>query len=273
VSAVLSVSALAKRYGGLEALGDVSFEAGAGELIAVVGPNGAGKTTLLSIIVGVQEPSAGAVGYASACPDGAVDRSGAPGERSGGGFGVGWVPQQPALYSKLSVLENLELFAHLEGVTDPRAVVARMLEQTGLAERAREPVGRLSGGNRQRVNVAIGLLGDPPVLALDEPSASLDPGQRERLWEFVLARVAEGTTVLFSTHNVSEAQRHASRVLVLADGRLLFDGAPQALMRQGGERENGDLERALVCFLSERVAAASPSAPAPGEDTIGHPLQ
>jgi ABC-2 type transport system ATP-binding protein len=255
VSAVLSVSALAKHYGQLEALGDVSFEAGAGELIAVVGPNGAGKTTLLSIIVGVQEPSAGAVGCAGTSPEGAVDPSGPRDERFRVGSGVGWVPQQPALYSKLSVLENLELFARLEGVEDPRAVVARMLEQTGLGDRAREPVGRLSGGNRQRVNVAIGLLGDPPVLALDEPSASLDPGQRERLWEFVVARVAEGTTVLFSTHNVSEAQRHASRVLVLADGRLLFDGPPQALMCRGGESENGDLERALVRFLRERGPA------------------
>ena len=261
MSAVLSVSALAKRYGELEALGDVSFEAGAGELIAVVGPNGAGKTTLLSIIVGVQEPSAGAVGCAGAGPGDAAEPNGARDECFGVGSGVGWVPQQPALYSKLSVLENLELFAHLEGVTDPHAVVARMLEQTGLAERAREPVGRLSGGNRQRVNVAIGLLGDPPVLALDEPSASLDPGQRERLWEFVVARVAEGTTVLFSTHNVSEAQRHASRVLVLADGRLLFDGSPRALLQQGGEGQDGDLERALVRFLREQAGAS--------EETIG----
>jgi ABC-2 type transport system ATP-binding protein len=264
VSAVLSVSALAKRYGELDALGAVSFEAGSGELIAVVGPNGAGKTTLLSIIVGVQEPSAGAVACAGASRDGAVDPSGVRDERSGVGCGVGWVPQQPALYSKLSVVENLELFARLEGVRNPRSVVARMLEQTGLGARAREAVGRLSGGNRQRVNVAIGLLGDPPVLALDEPSASLDPGQRERLWEFVVARVAEGTTVLFSTHNVSEAQRHASRVLVLADGRLLFDGPPQALMRDGGESEDGDLERALVRFLRERAAASVPSKEAAG---------
>jgi ABC-2 type transport system ATP-binding protein len=261
VSAVLSVSALAKRYGELQALADVSFEAGAGELIAVVGPNGAGKTTLLSIIVGVQEPSAGAVSSSGAGPEAAADsraaRAGAP---RGAGHGaarlVGWVPQQPALYSKLSVAENLTLFARLEAVKDTNAVVARMLEQTGLGERAREPVGRLSGGNRQRVNVAIGLIGDPPVLALDEPSASLDPDQRERLWEFVRARVAAGTTVLFSTHNVSEAQRHASRVLVLANGRLLFDGSPPALMHEGGEHEDGDLERALVRFLRERTTAA-----------------
>jgi ABC-2 type transport system ATP-binding protein len=167
---------------------------------------------------------------------------------------VGWAPQSPALYAKLSVAENLELFARLEGVADPPAAVARMLEQTGLAARAREPVGRLSGGNRQRVNVALGLIGDPPVLALDEPSASLDPSQRERLWEFVRARVVAGTTVVFSTHNVSEAQRYADRLLVLAEGRLLFDGAPRALLELGGEPAGGDLEQALVLFLGERAS-------------------
>ncbi len=232
MSVALSVSALAKRYGELEALRDVSFQVDAGQLVAVVGANGAGKTTLLSIIVGIQSPTVGTV------------------SRSAGE--VGWAPQQPALYSKLSVAENLELFARLEGVGDPRAVVERMLEQTGLRDRAGEPVGRLSGGNRQRVNVALGLIGEPPVLALDEPSASLDPGQRERLWEFVAGRVAAGTTVLFSTHNVSEAQRYADRVLVLDAGRLVFDGPPSALLAQVGEHADGDLERALVLFLRAR---------------------
>jgi ABC-2 type transport system ATP-binding protein len=247
VSVVLSVSALAKRYGprrasaGRQALQDVSFQLGSGELVAVVGPNGAGKTTLLSIVAGVQSASAGSVVQADG---GLAGRKGA---------GVGWVPQQVAVYSKLSVAENLELFARLEGDRDAHATVARMLERTGLDARARDPVGRLSGGNRQRVNVAIGLIGDPPVLALDEPSAALDPSQRERLWEFLLARVAAGITVLFSTHNVSEAQRHADRVLVLAGGRLLFDGPPTSLLAQGGEDAGGDLERALVRFLRERA--------------------
>jgi ABC-2 type transport system ATP-binding protein len=150
------------------------------------------------------------------------------------------------------VAENLELFARLARVGDPRAAVERMLEQTGLHDRAGEAVGRLSGGNRQRVNVALGLLGDPPVLALDEPSASLDPEQRERLWEFVGGRTRAGTAVLFSTHNVGEAQRYADRVIVLAQGRLLFDGPAPALARAGGESEGGDLERALVRFLRER---------------------
>jgi ABC-2 type transport system ATP-binding protein len=238
VSAALSVSALGKRYGELQALCDVSFQAAIGELVAVVGPNGAGKTTLLSIIAGIQTPSTGTVSTGAAAPADA--------------WGVGWVPQATAVYAKLSVAENLRLFACLEGVADPQAAVARMLEQTGLGERAGEPVGRLSGGNRQRVNVALGLIGDPPVLVLDEPSTALDPGQRERLWQFLAARAAAGTTVVFSTHNLSEAQRYADRVLVLADGRLLLDGPAQMLLARGGEPDSGDLERALVRFLQER---------------------
>jgi ABC-2 type transport system ATP-binding protein len=235
VSAVLGVRALAKSYGELQALLDVSFDVQQGELAALIGPNGAGKTTLLSIVAGIQSPSAGTI-------------SRAPGE-------VGWAPQYPALYSKLSVAENLELFARLEKVPDPRAAVERMLDQTGLRERAGAAVGRLSGGNRQRVNVAVALLGEPEVLLLDEPSASLDPEQRERLWEFVAGLQARGTTVLFSTHNVSEAQRHAGRVLVLAGGRLVFDGAPRELLAAGGEGVGGDLEGALVRFLRERASA------------------
>jgi ABC-2 type transport system ATP-binding protein len=237
LSAVLSVSALAKRYGELEALRDVSFDVAGGELVAVVGPNGAGKTTLLSIIAGIQRPSAGTVAGLA---------------RAGRANEIGWAPQQPALYTKLTVAENLALFARLEGVEDVEQAVARMLEQTGLADRADERVGRLSGGTRQRVNVALGLIGDPPVLALDEPSASLDPGQRERLWRFIGGLAKAGTSVVFSTHNVAEAQRYADRVIVLDEGDLLFDGSPQALIAAAG-REDADLEGALVAFLEQRA--------------------
>jgi ABC-2 type transport system ATP-binding protein len=227
---------VAKRYGTREALREVSFDLRAGELVAVVGPNGAGKTTLLSIIAGAQDPSAGTV-------------SGSAGV---GAARIGWAPQQPALYSKLTVRENLQLFARLEGVADVRPAVARMLEQTGLQARADERVQRLSGGNRQRVNVALGLLGDPQVLALDEPSSALDPGQRARLWQFVGALAAQGTSVLFSTHHLGEVRRHASRAIVLADGELLFDGTPLEFMRVAGVGEGEDLEAAFVAFLAER---------------------
>jgi ABC-2 type transport system ATP-binding protein len=241
VSPALSVRGVAKHFGALEALRDVSFEADPGEVVAIVGPNGAGKTTLLSIIAGTQEPSAGEVmGPPQASPSG----------------GIGWVPQQPALYSKLSVAENLDLFAHLERVADPRAAVQRMLEQAGLVERAGDRLEVLSGGNRQRVNVAIGLIADPPVLVLDEPSSALDPLQRERLWQFIGARAAGGTSVVFSTHNVGEAQRFANRVIVLDEGRVRFDGAPDAFIRQAGASSDGrdrDLEQALVAFLERQA--------------------
>jgi ABC-2 type transport system ATP-binding protein len=237
VSAALSVHAVGKRFGELQALHAISFDTSRGELIAVVGPNGAGKTTLLSIIAGTLQPSAGGV-------------SGANARR--GASRVGWVPQQPALYSKLSVVENLRLFARLERVAEPAAAVAEMLEQTGLGERADERVDRLSGGNRQRVNVAIGLISGPPVLALDEPSASLDPAQRERLWEFIGGLARKGTSVVFSTHTVQEADHYADRVIVLDRGELLFDGPPPALVQAAGQRPGADFEHALVAFLSQR---------------------
>jgi len=234
VSTLLSVRGLAKSFGDLQALRGVSFDAQRGEIVAVIGPNGAGKTTLLSIIAGAQRQSAGSV----RCDAAAASTD------------VGWAPQQPAVYSKLSVSENLRLFAHLHRVADPERAVARMLEQSGLAKRAGERLERLSGGNRQRVNVAIGLIADPPVLVLDEPSASLDPGQRERLWEFVARLAKAGRGVIFSTHNVDEAQRYADRVIVLDRGDLRFDGTPAELMHAAGEDARGDLERALVAFLA-----------------------
>ncbi|HUA12065.1 MAG TPA: ABC transporter ATP-binding protein [Solirubrobacteraceae bacterium] len=256
MSAVLSARALAKRYGERgnvqQALGDVSFELAAGELVGVIGPNGAGKTTLLSILAGALAPSAGEVALAPAAAPATTPEGAAAAPRHAAARRIGWVPQQPALYRKLTVAENLELFARLERVADVHATVAAMLEQADLLARAHQLVGKLSGGSRQRVNVAIGLIGSPPALALDEPSAALDPDQRERLWRLLAQRTAAGTAVLFSTHNVSEVQRHASRVLVLDRGRLLFDGAPAALLAAGAEPEDGDLERALVRFVRER---------------------
>ena len=227
---VLEAVGLHKRYDTQEALRDVSLEARAGERIACIGPNGAGKTTLLTILAGIQDPDRGQV--------------------TAGGGRAGWVPQALALYSKLTVAENLRLFARLEGVPDVEATVARMLEQSGLRDRADERVERLSGGNRQRVNVAIGLLPDPPVLLMDEPSSALDPRQRERLWEHIDARAGAGTTVVYATHTISEAERYADRVLVLADGERLFWGRPAELAHEVGG--GGDLESAFVAFLHQK---------------------
>ena len=230
----MNVRGVTKRFGDRVALRDVSFEAGDGELVAVIGPNGAGKTTLLSIVGGLLRADAG-------------DVSRPPRE-------VGWVPQQGAVYSKLSVAENLRLFARLEKVADPEAAVDRMLDQTGLRDRARDELATLSGGNRQRVNIAIGLLAEPEVLLLDEPSAALDPRQREKLWEFILELASGGTTVVYSTHNVQEADRHGHQVAVIADGERLFFGSPRELERavEGHEGATLDFEAAFVAFLRQK---------------------
>jgi ABC-2 type transport system ATP-binding protein len=229
---VIETRELVKRFGERVALKGVSFDAHRGELLAVIGPNGAGKTTLLSILAGIRRQDGGTV-------------SRRPGE-------IGWIPQQAALYRRLTVTENLRLFAHLEQVPDTDAAVEEMLEQTGLADRRNDQVGTLSGGNQQRINIAIGLLARPLVLLLDEPSAGLDPRQRERLWEFVLGLAGGGTTVIFSTHNIAEAERYGQRLLVLADGEALFDGTSAELHAAVPESGARDFEEAFVAFLRDR---------------------
>ena len=195
---LLRARGVARRFGAQVALEPVDVDVHEGETIALIGPNGAGKSTLLSILAGSLEPSAGTVER--------VD-----------GMGVGWVPQRPSLYDRLTARENLELFARLEGAENPRVSVDDLLSTFGLpADRA---AASLSVGNRQRLNVAIALLGEPRVLLLDEPTASLDPGQRRRLWELV-----RGGTVVFSTQNLEEIGLYASRVVVLQRGRVTFDG-------------------------------------------------
>jgi ABC-2 type transport system ATP-binding protein len=227
---MIAATELTKRYGAREALRAVSFSAEPGERLAVIGPNGAGKTTLLSILGGLLAPTSGTV--------------------STDVREVGWVPQQTAVYGKLSVAENLRLFARLEGVGDVEAAVRRALDDTGLAERADDELSSLSGGNRQRVNIAIGLLADPPVLLLDEPSSALDPRHRQRVWELLDRKAASGTTIIFATHDLAEAARHADRLLVLAEGELLFSGTPEELETAVGPAK--DFEAAFVQYLEER---------------------
>jgi ABC-2 type transport system ATP-binding protein len=234
--AALEARGLVKRYGGRAALKGVGLSVATGELMAVIGPNGAGKTTLLSILAGVTGPDDGEVSL----PRGEV----------------GWVPQQAALYRRLTVEENLLLFARLEKHADPRRSVEEMLELSGLGDRRGEAVARLSGGNQQRVNVAIGLLSRPVALLLDEPSVGLDPRQRARLWEFVETLAGRGTTVIFSTHDIQEAERYGNRLLVLADGESLFDGSAASLREvvriEAPEAASRDFETAFVAFLHHR---------------------
>jgi ABC-2 type transport system ATP-binding protein len=232
----VEATGLVKRYGEREALRGVDLTADPGELVAIIGPNGAGKTTLLSILAGTVKPDAGKVSSLNG--------------------DVGWVPQQAALYRRLTVEENLLLFARLEKREKPHVAVEEMLELTGLRERRGEVVAKLSGGNQQRINIAIGLLARPAVLLLDEPSVGLDPRQRARLWEFVSGLADRGTTVIFSTHDIQEAERYGQRLLVLADGESLFDGSSdglrEAVRGETPEAAGRDFETAFVAFLQHR---------------------
>jgi ABC-2 type transport system ATP-binding protein len=210
---LLRARGVGRRFGDVEALAPTDFQLQPGESVALVGPNGAGKSTLLALLAGALEPSHGAVEAHAR---------------------IGWVPQRPAHYARLSARENLELFARLEGADEPARAAQRLLERFSLPDGAR-PSGDLSVGNRQRLNVAFSLLGAPRVLLLDEPTASLDPGQRRRVWEIVNGLRADGGAICFATQNVEEVAEHADRVLVLQAGRVVFAGEPSGYAAAAAE--------------------------------------
>jgi ABC-2 type transport system ATP-binding protein len=229
---MLQASGLRRRYRGVAALDGVDLELRSGEAVALVGPNGAGKTTLLTILAGVTRPSEGRVGWA----EGVAPR-------------VGWVPQRPSLYPRLTTRENLRLFAGLEGAGDADAVAGELLDRADLAGFADRPAGKLSTGTLQRLNLAIALAGRPSVLLLDEPTATLSPDQRHRLWAWLDELCGAGMALMFSTQSVDEAMRHGGRIVVLAAGRLLFSGGPADLVREHGIGAGQDAEAAELAFI------------------------
>jgi ABC-2 type transport system ATP-binding protein len=203
---LIAARGVARRFGPRVALAPTDFDLRPGEAVALVGPNGAGKSTLLALLAGSLAPT-----------EGTVERR--------AGVRVGWAPQQPACYGRLSARENMELFAALEGEPDPPAAAGRLLRAFELPD-SDDPSSELSAGNRQRLNLGLALLGDPNVLLLDEPTASLDPRQRGRFWQAVLPRRENGGAIVFATQSLDEPVRLADRVVALRDGAIVFDGAP-----------------------------------------------
>ena len=195
MTALLAARGVARSFGGRVALEPTDVTLAPGEVVALVGPNGAGKSTLLAILAGSLEPTAGTVER--------PDR-------------VGWVPQRAAHYGRLTALENLRLFAALERV--PAARADDLAAEFELPARTR--ASSLSVGNRQRLDVALALLAAPQVLLLDEPTSSLDPAQRERVWRIARSVAEGGGAVLVATHHWEELAGLADRTLELVEGRL-----------------------------------------------------
>jgi ABC-2 type transport system ATP-binding protein len=231
---VLVARALARGYRGVRALKGVDVDLGAGEAVALLGPNGAGKTTLLTILAGVSRSDGGTIAWG----EDARPR-------------VGWVPQRPALYPRLTARENLRLFAALERAADPDALAADLIGRADLAAYADRAASALSTGTLQRLNLAIALAGRPSVLLLDEPTATLSPDQRLRLWDWLDELRGGGMALMFSTQSVDEAARRGDRLLVLGGGRPLFAGtAAEMTAAYGGGTDAAAAERAFMQLVS-----------------------
>jgi ABC-2 type transport system ATP-binding protein len=226
-TAAISIAGLSHRYGNLKALGDVTFDVGRGEVFGLLGPNGGGKTTLFRILGTLLPVQEGRVHLLD------IDVAREP-SRIRQTIGVTF--QSPSLDRKLTVRENLVTQGHLYGLSG-RTLTERietLLARLGLTDRARDRVESLSGGLARRVEIAKGLLHDPRVLLLDEPSTGLDPGARLDLWRYLhLLRDEAGVTVLVTTHLMEEAER-CDRLAILDRGRLVALGSPSELRESIG---------------------------------------
>jgi ABC-2 type transport system ATP-binding protein len=223
VEPLIDARGLTKRYGEREALGGVSFSVAAGEIVGLLGPNGAGKSTTLSIIATLLAPDSGSVtvgGHPTSTDGRAARRL------------LGFVPQREALYPPLSARENLLFFGAMQGLSRREAVrrTYAVLELVALEARADEPISQFSVGMRRRLNLACGIVHEPRVILLDEPTVGVDPQSRERIFEGTLGLKRAGAAIVYSTHYMDEAERLCDRVVLLDLGRVVATGTPAELI-------------------------------------------
>jgi ABC-type multidrug transport system ATPase subunit len=214
---MLSVQHVAKTFGSTQAVADVSFELERGQVAAVIGANGAGKTTLIKCVTGLLKFEG------TILVDG-IDLARKP---KAARRKLGYVAQSPAFHGDLTVKETMTLYADLKGA--PVSEAPGLLEMVGLSDQLEKPAGALSGGMRQRLALAVALLGSPPLLVLDEPASGLDIAARIELRELVTRQRAAGTSVLLSTHWMEDVPYIADTTLVLDQGKLVFSGPASAL--------------------------------------------
>jgi ABC-2 type transport system ATP-binding protein len=221
---VLVCRGLRKQFGERTAVDDVSFSVAEGECYGLLGPNGAGKTTTISMLCGLLEPD-----------EGEVTVDGAPGGSLEARAAIGYVPQDLALYPDLSAIENLRFFGQLYGLKGKHLTrrIADVLTLVGLADRGGDRVGTYSGGMKRRANIGAGLLHEPHLLILDEPTVGVDPQSRNSILETVAGL---GIAMLYTTHYMEEAAKLCQRIGIMDDGRLIAEGTPDGLIvTHGGQ--------------------------------------
>lgn len=227
MSRAVEVNSLTRKFGAFTAVDRVSFDVAEGEIFGFLGPNGAGKTTTIKMLNGLLRPTSGQARVAGYDVVAQVEQV---------KLHIGYMSQLFSLYPDLTVLENIQLFAGLYGVSGPRLAQRRawVLEMAGLADRQRRLTGELPLGFKQRLALGCAVLHEPPILFLDEPTSGVDPIARRNFWDLIYGFAAGGTTVFVSTHYMEEAE-YCGRLAVMNRGRLVALDRPSAL--KGAIRE------------------------------------
>ena len=230
---MLTIKHLRKAFGTLVAVDDVSFTIERGQLMGLLGPNGAGKTTTVSMIAGLVSPETGDVLVAGQRLHGDTD----PKKRQ-----IGLVPQELALYDELSARANLRFFGALYSLSGAAldTAIASAMELVGLADRLNDRVATYSGGMKRQLNLAAGLLHDPDILLLDEPTVGVDPQSRNAIFENLETLKGRGKALLYTTHYMEEVERLADRIIVMDHGKVIaddtLDGLQSRVATVGGGR-------------------------------------
>jgi ABC-2 type transport system ATP-binding protein len=240
---MLKVAGLRKSFGNLLAVNDVSFAVAPGQLVALLGPNGAGKSTTVGLIAGLLEPDQGDV---------FIGEKRLRGDRDPAKRRLGLVPQDIALYDELSARENLRFFGGLFDLRGSALDTAMdtVLALVGLADRARDKVKNFSGGMKRRLNLAAGLLHDPDLLLLDEPTVGVDPQSRNAIFDNLAELKARGKALLYTTHYMEEAERLADRIVVIDHGRVVADDTLAGLRGLATPKEPGEVVSLETVFLA-----------------------
>ena len=228
----VEIANVVKSFNGRRALDGASLTIRDGEVLGLLGPNGAGKSTLVRTIMGRVRPDSGDV---------RIFGKPAPAGDNAARAEVGVVPQEIALYPNLSSFENLTVFGRYLGLSGDAldGAIARALEWAALSDRAGEAVKNFSGGMKRRLNMAAGVLHKPRVLLLDEPTVGVDPQSRERIYEMIEGLAANGTSLVYTTHYMEEAERLCTRVAIIDNGKIIAEGTKDELVRAtvGEKRE------------------------------------